>query len=111
MPDVFWPDRWLPAKDRQPLHSAPDGKVPEKVIVNKTAFVPFSYGPAMCVGRNLAYMELRMVVCHLLQNFDMRFGDGYDPDQWERDIEDKFAASRGSLPVILSPRHGSTRVI
>lgn len=43
--DEFVPDRWDTVTERQ-----------------KTAFIPFSYGPRSCVGRNVAEMELALIV-------------------------------------------------
>lgn len=103
MPDVFWPERWLPTEIRASLHP-PDFEGPEKVVLDKSAFIPFSFGPAMCIGKNLAYEEMRMIVCFLMQTFDMRLADGYEPEQWEKDIQDMFIVHKGSLPVVLSSR-------
>lgn len=99
MPDIFWPERWLTAEER-----ASTDKVPVNVVLDKSAFIPFSFGPSICVGKNLAYQEMRMVVCLLLQTFDLKMAEGYDPQQWERNIEDRFVAHIGCLPVCLSPR-------
>jgi benzoate 4-monooxygenase len=43
--DEFNPDRWDSLTERQ-----------------KNAFIPFSYGPRSCVGRNVAEMELALIV-------------------------------------------------
>ncbi|KAF9241320.1 cytochrome P450 [Melanogaster broomeanus] len=46
-PDDFWPDRWLlEASD------SPD------LVLDRSAFIPFSMGPANCVGKPLAMLEL-----------------------------------------------------
>jgi benzoate 4-monooxygenase len=42
--DEFRPERWEAATPRQ-----------------KNAFIPFSYGPRACVGRNVAEMEMKMI--------------------------------------------------
>jgi benzoate 4-monooxygenase len=53
--DEFRPERWAKDKltDRQ-----------------KDAFVPFSYGPRMCVGRNVAEMEMALIVSTVFRNFE-----------------------------------------
>ncbi|KAJ5788416.1 hypothetical protein N7457_003406 [Penicillium paradoxum] len=38
---------------------------------NKTAMQPFSFGPRNCIGRNLAYVEMRMILTRMIYNFDM----------------------------------------
>lgn len=79
-----------------------DDKV--EVVTNTAAFIPFSYGPANCAGRNLALVEMRIVVALLMQRFEMRFSLGYNPSRWEEDTEDFYVLKTGKLPVVLTPR-------
>lgn len=53
-PDVndFNPDRWDSITARQ-----------------KNAFLPFSYGPRACVGRNVAEMELKLIVSTVVRRY------------------------------------------
>jgi cytochrome P450 len=51
--DEFVPDRWDRLSDRQ-----------------KKAFIPFSYGPRSCVGRNVAEMEMTCIVATVFRNFE-----------------------------------------
>ncbi|KAJ7476693.1 cytochrome P450 [Mycena latifolia] len=89
-PDQFVPDRWLPGANF------------EKHDVS--AFIPFSLGPANCVGQKLAKRELMMVVSLLLKSFHLRFADGFDGDTWSVLIQDHFIATRGPLLVNLTQR-------
>ncbi|KAJ7914832.1 cytochrome P450 [Mycena leptocephala] len=62
---------------------APEKFMPERCIEpslrpNATAFIPFSYGPSNCVGRNLARQEMAMVTCLLLNRLDIQFAPGFD---------------------------------
>ena len=100
-PDSFWPDRWL--RSSEECESAPDVKEP--FIHNTAAFIPFSYGPANCVGKPLAMLEMRVVVALLIQRFDMRLADGYDPSRWEKELKDTFVFETGELPVFISARN------
>ena len=52
----FNPDRWK------------DGTL---TSVQKAAFIPFSTGPRACVGRNLAEMELALIVAVVVSGFDL----------------------------------------
>ncbi|KAL8983732.1 MAG: hypothetical protein Q9205_002101 [Flavoplaca limonia] len=62
-PDTFDPSRWLaPFPD--------DNNPPPKQGGSNSAFNPFSLGPRNCLGRNLAYLELRLILARLLWEFD-----------------------------------------
>ncbi|KAK2625384.1 hypothetical protein QTJ16_004696 [Diplocarpon rosae] len=51
--DEFRPDRWDHLTERQ-----------------KIGFIPFSYGPRSCVGRNVAEMELALIVATTFRRYD-----------------------------------------
>ena len=89
-PEVFKPERWLD-------ETRMDGQRLE-------AFIPFSYGPANCVGRPLARREMLMLVSLLLQRFQFRFAEGFDADEWPRTVRDHFVTTRGPLMVTVSAR-------
>ncbi|KAI9591714.1 cytochrome P450 [Syncephalis fuscata] len=57
-PHKFYPDRWLNAS-------------PEQLAIMKINFAPFSVGPRACIGRNLAWMELRLTLVELLRHFTL----------------------------------------
>ncbi|KAI1461869.1 cytochrome P450 ClCP1 [Annulohypoxylon moriforme] len=44
------------------------------------AMQPFSVGPRNCIGRNLAYAEMRLILARIIYNFDMTIAD--DSRQW-----------------------------
>lgn len=65
--DSFIPERWLD-----------DAYASD----HKKAMQPFSLGPRGCIGKNLSYMEMRLIVSRLLWNFDVESTDGawqWDP--------------------------------
>lgn len=103
-PEIFWPDRWLSNPDIASLPSSAGPLERGPVVTNTAAFLPFSHGPANCAGKGLALMEMRVVVALILQKFEMRLADGYDPSRWEADLEDFFVMKNGKLPVVLTPR-------
>ena len=51
--DEFRPERWETITERQ-----------------KNAFIPFSYGPRSCVGRNVAEMELALIVGTVFRRYE-----------------------------------------
>ncbi|EKM49543.1 uncharacterized protein PHACADRAFT_153972 [Phanerochaete carnosa HHB-10118-sp] len=95
-PEKFWPDRWLIAEGQQ-THT-------EKIVHDPNAWVPFSFGPANCVGKKLAMQEMRLVICHLMQRLNFRFADDYDPAHYERDLVDRFNIAVPRLPVVVERR-------
>ncbi|KAJ5475121.1 Cytochrome monooxygenase lcsI [Penicillium diatomitis] len=58
LPHDFIPERWLGTDSR---------------FVNdkRDVLQPFSLGPRGCIGRPLAYCEMRSILCKLLYNFDI----------------------------------------
>lgn len=56
-PDLYVPERWLDDN-------------PEYADDKKDALQPFSFGPRNCIGRNLAYIEMRLVLAKLIWHFD-----------------------------------------
>ncbi|KAJ6460899.1 high nitrogen upregulated cytochrome P450 monooxygenase 2 [Mycena sanguinolenta] len=95
-PDKFLPERWLP-----------DAKFSKH---DTSAFIPFSLGPANCVGQKFAKREMLMVLSALFKTFDMRFADGFDSEAWPTGMQDFFVVSRGPLLVNLTPREGFSRL-
>lgn len=57
-PDSFIPERWL-------------GEYPKFNDDRREASQPFSYGPRNCIGRNLAYVEMKLITARLLWHFDI----------------------------------------
>ena len=89
-PHLFLPDRWLP-----------DAKFEKH---DTSAFIPFSLGPANCVGQKFARRELLMVLSVLFKSFEIRFADGFDAAAWPGGMQDFFVLTRGPLRVNLTPR-------
>ncbi|KAJ5712657.1 hypothetical protein N7493_009125 [Penicillium malachiteum] len=48
---------------------------PEFANDNKEALQPFSFGPRNCIGRNLAYVEMRLILSRLIFNFDLELAE------------------------------------
>ncbi|KAH6643447.1 cytochrome P450 [Truncatella angustata] len=74
-PDAFRPERWL-------------GEDKDYINDHLSASLPFGTGPRVCIGRNLAYMEMRLITAHLLWKFDLEIdrGDfGKKNDVWGLD--------------------------
>jgi cytochrome P450 len=44
--------------------------------VNRTAFIPYGYGPRLCVGRDFAYLEGVLMLAGLGGRFEVEFPSG-----------------------------------
>ncbi|KAG8931239.1 hypothetical protein FRC02_003013 [Tulasnella sp. 418] len=53
--DIPWPERWFEI---------------DQALIQK-AFNPFSFGPRACVGRNLASMELLVIISSFVRRYDI----------------------------------------
>ncbi|EAW12295.1 putative sterigmatocystin biosynthesis cytochrome P450 monooxygenase [Aspergillus clavatus NRRL 1] len=63
-PDSFIPDRWLPEAKDDPASSFFSDQ--------RDVLQPFSVGPRNCIGKNLAYTEMRVILARVLYNFDLQ---------------------------------------
>ncbi|GME31920.1 putative cytochrome p450 protein [Neofusicoccum parvum] len=62
-PESFLPERWL--SNSEPRFANDEHSVVE----------PFSYGPRNCIGKNLAYHEMRLILASVLWHFDLQICD------------------------------------
>ncbi|KAF7886490.1 uncharacterized protein EAF01_011168 [Botrytis porri] len=69
-PDSFRPERWLlPTHPRYDTRYAKD---------NLACVKPFSHGPRDCLGKNLAYNEMRLLISRLLFRLDYELLEGQE---------------------------------
>lgn len=66
-PESFRPERW----------------VGDGFGDNKNAFQPFSLGPRACIGINLAYLEMRLILAKMVWQYDFELMD--KELDWDRD--------------------------
>ncbi|KAG8156760.1 hypothetical protein KVR01_013365 [Diaporthe batatas] len=88
LPNSFIPERWT--GDERFSRDA------------RSAFMPFSHGPRDCLGRNLAYAEMRLILARLIWNFDVRLAE----ETWGWDERSKVFLlwEKGPVKVYLKPR-------
>jgi cytochrome P450 len=91
-PDEFLPERWI------------DEERPASFVHDTRAFVPFTVGQFACLGKNLAYQEIRLFMAAALRNFNFQFEDGFDPLAWEKEILYKGTFLIKKLPVVVTSR-------
>ena len=64
-PEAFRPERWTRDFERR---------------LPRGAYTPFASGPRVCLGKQFAMMEMRMVLATLVQRVDVNVPDGFVPD-------------------------------
>jgi len=90
-PEAFLPERWFSTGALNEEH-------------NTAAFFPFSYGPANCAGKNLALLEMRMLLCWVIRRFRFSEAPGVSYEEWEGKILDLFVVHQDPLFMSVSLR-------
>jgi len=91
-PERFAPERWMDEEETGPK------------VLNRAAFFPFSMGPHVCAGQQLAKMELRLVLAVLVWEFEMSFGKKFDRKMFIAGWKDNFTAVAGEIWVEFKKR-------
>ncbi|KAK7751071.1 hypothetical protein SLS62_007057 [Diatrype stigma] len=86
-PFEFRPERWLGD--------------PRYANDNREAFQPFHLGARNCLGRNLAYVEMRIILARVLWNFDMKIAD--ESKDWVSKQRVFNLWDKGPLRAFLTP--------
>jgi len=103
-PDEFRPQRWLKNEEKERLSGGHDERFNEK------AFFSFLIGPGACVAKNLAWVEMRLVVATLLTNYDVAFAEGFDPVAFESSWTDAYLLLiEEPFKVTFTPKSGRFR--
>ncbi|KAM6510175.1 hypothetical protein FALCPG4_017800 [Fusarium falciforme] len=75
----------------------------ESVNPEKVAWIPFSRGQYSCPGKNLAFMELRMVLGRIALEYSLAFPPGDDGEAFDKGARDTFTLNVPELPIIFTP--------
>ncbi|KAI5788576.1 cytochrome P450, partial [Pyronema domesticum] len=87
----FWPERWL-------------GENRQEGVKDIRAFVPFSYGPHVCIGKHLAYNEMRLAVARTVEGFKVTLGEGFCEERYRDEWRDYFTVMIGGIEMVFRPR-------
>lgn len=87
--EEFIPERW---------YSKPN------MIKHNDAFIPFSTGPYSCIGKNLAYLEIRLLVAQIIMQFDVALAPGEDGLNLLYKSKDHFTTGLADLNVVFTRR-------
>ena len=86
-PECFIPERWLG-----------DARYVED---RREASQPFNIGPRGCIGRNLAYAEMRIILARVLFEFDLELMES--SKSWLEDLKNFTLWQKDPLMVKLKP--------
>jgi len=75
------------------------------MIKHKDAFAPFSTGPFGCIGKNLAYMEIRTITTQIIDQFDVSFAPGEDGRKLLMESVDHFTMALAPLNLCFRRRN------
>ncbi|KIX93767.1 uncharacterized protein Z520_10391 [Fonsecaea multimorphosa CBS 102226] len=122
---VYIGDEWIPGNTTIQIHlysmardesnfAMAEQFIPERfysrpeLVKNKDAFAPFSIGPYGCIGKNLAYMEIRLLTAQLITKFDVALAPDEDGTALLNSV-DHFTIGLKPIKMILSRRKSVAR--
>lgn len=94
------PEHWASAESFIPERWTGDSRFDSDA---KAAFQPFSFGARNCVGKNLAYAEMRLILAKMIWNYDIVLVDQNDRN-WTKNQRLHVLWDKPSLNVHLNPR-------
>jgi len=68
------PDTWPEPTKFDPMRFSAEGGAKER---HRYAWVPFGGGAHMCLGLHFAYMQAKVIMTHLLPNYELILPEGY----------------------------------
>ncbi|GAB1205257.1 hypothetical protein APSETT445_003930 [Aspergillus pseudonomiae] len=88
-PEEFIPERWTTRPE---------------FVKNRSAFIPFGSGPYSCVGKRLAWMELRRVIAVILHSYDVALAPGQSAKAFWEGQMDTFTLVTPPLELVFTER-------
>ncbi|NDJ36535.1 MAG: cytochrome P450 [Chloroflexi bacterium] len=84
-PERFDPDRFTPERE---------------AAIPRTAYIPFSTGPRVCIGNSFALMEAQLILATILQRVRLRLAPGAAVEP----LADITLRPKGDLPMVVEAR-------
>lgn len=76
----------------------------ENLSTEKAPWIPFTRGSFSCPGKNLAFMELRIVLSRIALMFDITFAPGVEVDRFDKEAKDTFTLTVPTLYLVFTLR-------
>lgn len=91
-PDTFAPERWI------------DEIRPAEWNHEQRAFIPFSSGQYVCVGKAIALQEIRLFTTMVLKKFRFRFAKEHNREMFLDAVQSNSSLVKGSLILVVEKR-------
>ncbi|MGI4850693.1 MAG: cytochrome P450 [Janthinobacterium lividum] len=102
-PLSFLPNRWSTSQNPGSTSTTTTTTTtPSPLLTTTRAYAPFSTGPYNCIGKNLALMDIRMVIVRLLAEFPViAFAEGEDGGELFGGLVERFTVAPGGLRLVF----------
>ncbi|KAJ5825239.1 Cytochrome P450 [Penicillium riverlandense] len=101
---TFLPERWIEGAECEAAN-AKWTTTKEEVDTARRAFCPFSIGPRGCIGKSMAFMEMRVTLARLVFLFEMALADRVgEDDQGHLALVDHFTSAKNGPNVAFRRR-------
>lgn len=92
-------------RDTEIFHDDPEQYIPERWLREDASkmqrgFLAFSQGGRACIGRNIAYFEMSLVISLLFHRYDLELPF----PAWHLDVEEHFSSHTKALPLQVKRR-------
>ncbi|TFK34043.1 cytochrome P450 [Crucibulum laeve] len=99
-PEKFIPERWLSNGSHPSLKNM---KGEMEYLHNTEAFVPFTYGPVVCIGKPVALHNMKYLIAKLLASFEIEFADRFDVTAFDQSWKEHNLWIHNPLAVKMKP--------
>jgi len=98
-----WSANHSPSNFKDPYQFIPERWLGDPAFIDdkRKVMQPFSVGPRNCIGQNLAYAEMRVILARILWNFDMELCE--ESQDWMERLEIYTLWKKLLLMVKLTP--------
>ncbi|KAF9049551.1 cytochrome P450 [Hymenopellis radicata] len=88
-PDEFRPERWLEGGIQGPH--------------NVDAYVPFCYGPGVCIGKPVALYNMKLLTSSLVRKFELSLPQNFDVYNFDTSYKEHNLWVHDELKILLRP--------
>lgn len=103
-PQEFVPERWIEGATCQ-ASAGSWSSTKEGVEIARRAFCPFSIGPRGCIGKSMAFMEMRLTIARMMFLFDIELANREGEDAiGHLGLVDHFTSAKNGPNVVVRKR-------